>query len=77
MSVVKKEPNRSTTGKYEDIVGAALAERGDWFSTPNVSTNTSGAHTEVYRKVGFVFAEVSVDGDEVFLRIRPESEVRS
>ena len=78
MSQVSKEaPPRRTSGtaEWDDLAYAALAERGEWFSTPRRGKTPSNAHAQARRAVGQLFADITVNGDKVYLRIRPDSEV--
>lgn len=68
--VVKKTPKPMNASKYKDLIDAAIAQPGEWFACPIDSTTVSNAHNEANRAVSSRFAEVSVRGGQVFLRIR-------
>ena len=74
--VSKKVPPAMSRGtrKWDELVKAALADRGEWYSAP---TQKGAAHdnVEIRRVVGMIMAEVTINGDTAYLRIRPDSEV--
>ncbi len=75
------EPPRRTgtsstnfTKMITDIVDEAYDDRGEWYYVERSTGSPHNAHTSVLRMVGKKFAEVSVQGDRVYVRIRHDKD---